>query len=146
MVSRGTRGPAHTPLPGCCCCLLRMDVIWYLGQFKMKIVSTSEGRLSLKVIIFRDQSKYLFQRQSLFPSYCENNACSLHLGHCHLPQERLLLQTQRRFLTQAVHRACVATTRYVCGLRRRALCAMLDNEVHYAKRKIKLRVFFKATK
>lgn len=99
-----------------------------------------------EVIIFRDQSKYLFRRQSLFPSYCENNACSLHLGHFHLLQEHLLLQTQRRFLTQGVHRACVATTRYVCGSHRRALCAMLDNEVHYTKRKIKRRVFFKATK
>lgn len=79
------------PLPGCCC-ILEMDIIWCSGQFKMKILSTSEGRLSLKQL-YLEISPNIYSKVCVFPviqcnsHHCENHARSLHLAHFYLSQD-----------------------------------------------------------
>lgn len=139
--SRRSRRPAHMLRPGCCC-ILDMDIIWCSGQFKMKTLSTSEGRLSLRWLYLEiSPNIYSKDKVCVFPviqrntHHSENNACSLHLAHFYLRQEHLLLRTLRCLRTQCVHHACLPTARYLYRPCERVYIQCGGNEVwqHYTK-------------
>lgn len=141
--SRRSRGPAHAPLPGCCC-ILDMDIIWCSGQFKMKILSTSEGRLSLKRLYLEISPNIYSKDKSLcFPSYPVQHSslwkpCPLFASCPLLPESgHLLLRTLTCLRTQCVHRAHLPTTCYLYGLREPVYTECSGNEAwqHYTKGK-----------